>query len=187
MTIKTNKGIAMLKNIMRAAAVIAFGFVSLTAQAGIFSVAIGAWDRPDCSEAAADLTAAKALLADAHALTDNTLWLGEGQIGDQLKARVKIAQSQRQLRAAAYDLLDCGLLNVDVDILTAELSLINPLLLALDIDVTVDSVITHEILIKAARASSRLAQVELSGLNDEDALNNLELTDKIIDIIISKL
>lgn len=177
----------MLNHLIRAAAVAVLGLASLTAQAGIYSIAIDAWDRPDCSEAAADLTVAKALLADAHTLTDNTLWLGEGQIGDRLKARVKIAQSQRLLRAAAYDLLDCGLLNVDVDILTAEFNLINPLLLELDVDVNVDGAITHEILIKIARNSSRLAQAELYGPNDEDALNNIELSKKIIDIIISKL
>lgn len=177
----------MLKNIIRATAVVVLGLVSLTAQAGIFSIAIEAWDSPDCSEAAADLTAAKALLADAHTLTDNTLWLGEGHIDDRLRARVKTAQSQRLLRAATYDLMGCGLLNVDVDILTAEFNLINPLLLELDVDVNVDGVITHEILIKIARKSSRLAQVELHGPNDEDALNNIELSKKIIDIIISKL
>ena len=177
----------MLKNITRAAAVAVLGLVSLTAQAGIFSIAVGAWDSPDCSEAATDLTAAKALLAEAHTLTDNTLWLGEGAIGDRLRARVKIAQSQRQLRAAAYDLLDCGLLNVDVDVTEAELNLINPLLVKLDLDVNVDSTIPHQILISIARESSRYAQVDLYGLNDEDALNNIELTDKIIDIIISKL
>ena len=177
----------MLKNITRAAAVAVLGLFSLTAQAGIFSLAIGAWDNPECSEAAADLTAAKVLLAEAHTLTDNTLWLGEGEVGDRLRARVKIAQSQRQLRAAAYDLLDCGLLNVDVEIVTAEFNLINPLLVELDLDVNVDGAIALEVLIKIARESSRLAQVELSGLNDEDALNNIELTDKIIDIIISKL
>lgn len=83
--------------------------------------------------------------------------------------------------------MGCGLLNVDVDILTAEFNLINPLLLELDVDVNVDGVITHEILIKIARKSSHLAQVELHGPNDEDALNNIELSKKIIDIIISKL
>jgi len=177
----------MLKNITRVAAVAVLGLFSLTAQAGIFSIAIGAWDSQNCSEAAADLTAAKALLADAHALTDNTLWLGEGAVADRLKARVKIAQSQRQLRAAAYDLLDCGLLNIEVDVLAADLNLIDPLLVELDFDVSVDGAITQEILIRIARESSRLAQVELYGLNDEDALNNIELTDKIIDIIISEL
>ncbi len=177
----------MLNNITRAAAVAVLGLFSLTAQAGIFSVAVGAWDSPDCSEAATDLTAAKALLAEAHTLTDNTPWLGEGAVGDRLRARVKIAQSQRQLRAAAYDLLDCGLLNVDVDVLAAEFNLINPLLIELDLDVNVDGAIALEVLIQIARKSSRLAQVELYGPNDEDALNNIELTDKIIDIIISKL
>ena len=177
----------MIKNMIRAAAVAALGFFSLTAQAGIFSIAINSWDSPDCSEAAADLTAAKALLADAHALTDNTLWLGEGQVLDRLRARVKIAQSQRQLRAAAYDLLDCGLLNIDVDLLSAEFNLINPLLIELDIDVNVDGSLPLEVLISATRKSSRLAQIELTGANDEDALNNIELSMKIIDIMIAKL
>ena len=181
----------MLNNITRAAAVAVLGLFSITAQAGIFSVAVGAWDRSDCSEAATDLTTAKALLAEAHTLTDNTLFLGEGAVGDRLRARVKIAQSQRQLRAAAYDLLDCGLLNADVDfaVLAANFNLIDPLLIELDIDfdVNVDGSLPLEVLIKLARESSRLAQVELYGLDDEDALNNIELSDKVIDVIISKL
>lgn len=38
----------MLKNIIRATAVVVLCLVSLTAQAGIFSIAIEAWDSPDC-------------------------------------------------------------------------------------------------------------------------------------------
>lgn len=177
----------MLKNIIKVAAISALGLLSVSAQAGIFSLAVSAWDHPECSEASADLAAAKALIGEAHALTDNNIVLGEGEPLDRLRARVKLAQAKRALRAAAYDLLDCGLLNLDVDVVSADFSIVDPFLVELDLDVDFNSALTQEALIRISRKLITFSQIQLSGIQDEDALNAMEATEVVIQKTIDSL
>ncbi|MBV1871240.1 MAG: hypothetical protein KUG83_01710, partial [Gammaproteobacteria bacterium] len=84
-------------------------------------------------------------------------------------------------------LLDCGLLNLDVDVVSADFSIVDPFLVELDLDVDFNSALTQEALIRISRKLITFSQIQLSGIQDEDALNAMEATEVVIQKTIDSL